>query len=153
MTRLQGFNDTGVEMRGSFVQTEVDYSFDCSDDGMTRQEFADECDINVLMSRYEKSGVLNHYNGAEPAYLDLADVPDLQEAFNIFERANTAFMTLPAAVRREFDNDPVRFADFAADPANVDRMREWGLAAPAPVPPEPIQVVVTNPPDPVKSGA
>ncbi|QCS36307.1 minor capsid protein [Capybara microvirus Cap1_SP_228] len=153
MTRLQGFNDSGVEMRGSYVMVETDYSTDCSCDGMTRQEFADECDINVLMSRYEKSGVLNHYNGAEAAYLDLSDVPDLATAFDIFEKANTAFMSLPAAVRREFENDPVRFADFAADPANVDKMREWKLAAPAPVEPGPTKVEIVNPPESGSSGA
>jgi len=107
---------------------------------MTRQEFADECDINVLMRKYEATGVLPPLNGATPQYLDVSQVPDLALALDIVDRATTAFMALPASVRREFDNDPVKFVSFAENEANIDKMREWGLAPKpevVPVPSEP----------------
>lgn len=97
---------------------------------LTRQEFADECDINILMARYEKAGVFPAPQVA-PQYLDLTDLPsDLMSYMDVMEQAELAFMSLPAVVRREFENDKVRFVEFAADPGNLDQMRAWGLAPP-----------------------
>lgn len=106
--------------------------------GMTRQEFAAECDINSIMARYEKTGMLPVNQMSQPQYLDLTMTPDtLMDAMNLMIDAENAFMTLPAMVRKEFDNDPMRFVEFASDPNNVKRLREWGLAEPekeAPLP-------------------
>ena len=129
--------------------------FDYFEPSLTRQEFAEECDINTIMARYEASGVISHVNRATPMYLDTTNYPDLQGAMDQFREASLAFNALPAAVRREFDNDPQLFVDFASDPANVQRMREWGLAAPEKVPDAPVRVEVTNPagPEPASTGA
>lgn len=100
---------------------------------MTRQEFADDCDINSIMARYETTGNL-HAPFAKDGlhYADYTDVPDLMTAMNLMSVASDDFMSLPAKVRREFDNDPVAFVNFASDPSNLDQMRIWGLAPPAP---------------------
>lgn len=95
----------------------------------TRQEFAEECDVNVLMRKYDNSWPPPP-NGYVPQYLDVTEVPDLMTAQAFLIDAQEAFMRLPARVRREFDNDPVQFVDFATDPENLDQMRLWGLAAP-----------------------
>jgi len=102
---------------------------------MTRQEFADDADINVLMARYDKVGVwpLPPLD-ALPQYLDVTNVPDLMSAMQLMEDAKRAFMTLPATVRREFDNDPMQFVAFAENPDNLQQMRDWKLAPPAPLP-------------------
>lgn len=135
----------GGKLSSAFVQHEpVDLFFD--DPSRTRQEFADECDINVLMSKYEATGVVSHVNQREPFYLDVGDgVLPLQEALDTVRAAEAAFMSLPAKARAEFDNDAVRFVAFAQDPANVEKMREWGLAKAAPVEPPPQKVEVVNP--------
>jgi len=127
----QGVNSNGECMRDFYVEHDP-VDIDCSHDGMTRQEFAAECDINVLLDRYEKTGVLNHFNTREPLYLDLSDgVPDLMQAMDVLHRASDAFMTLPAKVRREFDQDALKFVAFAENPDNLPQLREWGLAPPA----------------------
>lgn len=134
MPYQQGVNANGEPLSNFYVEHDpVDAPH--ADDGMTRQEFADECDINVLMAGYERTGVLNHFNSAQPQYLDVSDVPDLARAHEVMEAGQAAFMTLPASVRSTFDNDPIAFMEYAADPRNVDQMRKWGLAAP--LPPEP----------------
>lgn len=113
---------------------------------LTRQEFADECDINTIMERYEATGVMSHVNQSEPMYLDTTLYPDLRGAMHAFMEASAGFNALPAKVRREFDNDPQKFVEFAADSANIDRLREWGLAEPVKPAEKPIQVEVVSAP-------
>lgn len=125
----QGLNSNGEPIRSAYVEHDK-VSMVQLDDGMARQEFAEECDINVLMARYERTGVLNHYSTREPQYLDVTEVPDLQSALQYMQDAQAAFMRLPAVVRKEFDNDAVRFVEYASDPSNLSTLREWGLAAP-----------------------
>lgn len=126
----QGCNGDGVVIRDVYViHDPVDLT--CADDGMTRQEFKDECDINVLLAHYERTGQFFHLNGGTPQYLDVSEVPDFAGALAIVEKAREAFMQLPAKARAEFDNDPGKFVAYAEDPANLPRMREWGLAPPA----------------------
>lgn len=123
---------------------------DCSNlPSLTRQEFAEECDINVLMAQFEKTGILPAaMNRTEPRYLDVSDVPDLASALTMLHDATNAFMSLPATTRREFDNDPVKFINFAENPENIEKMRSWGLAPPAPIPAGPQEVRVVSMPDP-----
>lgn len=98
---------------------------------LTRQEFAEECDINTIMARYEKTGVISHVSNAQPRYVDFGAAPDFHSAMNMLVEAEAAFMSLPATVRRTFENDPVQFVEFAQNPDNLDQMRKWGLAPPA----------------------
>jgi phage internal scaffolding protein len=111
---------------------------------LTRQEFAEECDINTIMDRYEKSGALSHVNRAQPMYMDCTQFPDLRGAMDVMREAGTAFALLPAKVRREFDNNPQAFVDFARKPENLARMREWGLAPAEKLPEPPAKVEIVN---------
>ncbi|UDN67479.1 internal scaffolding protein [robinz microvirus RP_29] len=102
----------------------------------TRQEFAAECDINTIMKNYDAYLADPRRSIREPMYYDLSAYPDdLMGFMRLMHEGEAAFMTLPASVRKEFDNDPVEFVSYAADPANVEQMRDWGLAKPKP--PEP----------------
>lgn len=112
---------------------------------MTRQEFADDCDINTIMKRYEATGQLPQGSVA-PHYADYSSVPNLMEALDLMTHAQSEFMRLPAAIRKTFDNDPLAFVEFASNPEGLDEasglshlelLRRWGMANPAPQePPE-----------------
>jgi hypothetical protein len=105
---------------------------------MTRQEFRDECDINVLMSKYDAHviGGPGNLGPMVPVYFDFADLPqDLMSYMEFMSGAEKAFMTLPAVVRKHFDNSALDFVAYASDPGNIAQMREWGLAAPLPTAP------------------
>lgn len=116
---------------------------------MTRQEFAEECDLNQIMKRYEKTGMLPVNAQSEPRYIDFTQSPaDLQEAMRVMIEAEAAFMSLPASVRKEFDNDAMRFVEFAEDGDNLGKLREWGLAPPEKAPEPPMRVEVVNAPPP-----
>lgn len=127
-------NGNGAVLSDFYKTNGGDYRVFNTEPSRTRQEFAEECDINTLMARYERTGVLPANPVGEPFYADFTAVPgDLMETLRLFDDAQKAFMTLPAVVRKEFENNPHYFTEFAADPANLDQMREWGLAPPAPV--------------------
>lgn len=143
--KLQGYNDNGEELRSFYVEPSVRTGCDPGGPSATRQEFADECDINVLMAKYEATGIMPPVNGRTPMFGDVSAVPDLRLALEQIEQATESFMSLPAVVRKEFDNDVVRFVEYASDPSNVDQMRKWGLATMPPPPAAPVRVEVVTP--------
>lgn len=125
----QGVNADGELMRDFYVIHDPVNVYCDPKEGKTRQEDAEAADINVLMARYERTGVLPLGDGSAGQYIDLTSLPlDYREALDMVSAAGAAFAALPAAVRKEFDNDPAKFVDFASDPKNIDRMREFGLA-------------------------
>lgn len=108
---------------------------------LTRQEFLEECDINTLMSKYDAHvhGGPNGMSPMQPMYADFTQLPsNLLEYMEFMKAAEASFMSLPAIVRKEMDNSPMQFVEFASDPGNLDQMRAWGLAPPAPVAEAPV---------------
>lgn len=142
---VQGSNSDG-EVYEYWVRKDfmVETAITFPDDGMTRQEFADECNINILLANYEQNGILPPLRPGEQQYFDTTGIPDLAQAYDAIHAAEEAFMRLPASVRKELDNDPRRFVDYAEDPANLETMRKWGLAPPA----EPVQAPAEPAPPP-----
>jgi len=121
-----------------FYKPHAQYGMSDWPPSLARQEFAEECDINTIMERYDSGETITHVARSSPLYLDYTAVPDnLMDAMNFMEGARMEFMRLPAKVRKEFDNDPARFVSFAEDPANLDQMRAWDLAPKPPEPPAP----------------
>lgn len=112
----------------------------------TKQEFKEECDINVLMKRYQKTGLFPQYPGQTPRYVSNIGMPDFQQAMEIVKRAEEEFAGLNSELRKRFDNDPAKFLAFVNDEANGDELIKLGLReAPKPEP-GPVRVEVVNPP-------
>lgn len=112
---------------------------------MTKQEFKDECDINVLMIRYQKTGLFPQHPGSQPRFVSNIDAPDYQTALNIVITAQDEFASLNSELRKRFDNDPAKFLEFVSDPANADELVALKLREPPPVEPGPVRVEVVNP--------
>lgn len=95
---------------------------------LTHQSMAAECDINNIMKKWEKTGILEHKNNFNGEYGDFTNVPiDYHESMNQVLAANDMFETLPAKIRKQFGNDPGQFLDFATDPENNQKMIDMGL--------------------------
>lgn len=109
----------------------------------TKQAFRDECDINNIMRRYEKDGLIAHVARVNGSYGDFTDPPSYQEALNKVISAQDMFMTLPAKLRFRFGNDPQQFLAFVQDEANAEEMYALGLAVKK-APEPPVRVEVTN---------
>lgn len=101
----------------------------------TQQHMKAECEINNILGKYDKTGLITHVNRAVAQYGDYSEVNEYQESLNRVIAAQNAFMELPSAVRKRFANDPGAFFEFATDPSNHDEMVRMGLAN-APVVPE-----------------
>ena len=98
-------------------------------DGLTEQNHKDETDINQIVRKYNKTGLIDHLNQFEKQYGDMTGY-DYQEAMNTVAAANTMFEGLPSSIRNKFDNDPAKFINFVDDEANADKLVEMGLAKP-----------------------
>lgn len=105
----------------------------CKEPSMTRQSEAESCDINVLMKRYEKTGVLP-MDMREAVFADVSSFGSFREVMETVRKATDAFMELPAATRAQFGNDPVTFIDFCGDPANLPELERLGLVETAQAP-------------------
>jgi len=97
------------------------------DQSMTKQSFADECNINNIMAKYQKTGAVAHLNKHEGRY-GFATSADFTESMRIVTEAQELFNELPSSIRRKFGNSPESFLDFAQDPSNIDEMIDMGLA-------------------------
>lgn len=108
-----------------------------------RQEFKDECDINRIMSRYRKTGVLPVSVGGG-IFGDFTGVTDFQDAQNALLAAESQFKALPSEVRDRFKNSPVALLEFLSDVKNKDEAIKLGLIDAAPAPAGPMKVEVVN---------
>lgn len=96
---------------------------------MTHQSMKAECDINGIMAKWQKTGVIEHRTQFEGQYADFTNTPgDFQEAQNQVLAAEEMFLTLPSKIRTRFHNDPGAFLDFTSNPDNADEMVKLGLA-------------------------
>nr|QJB20187.1 MAG: internal scaffolding protein [Microvirus sp.] len=110
----------------------------------TKQSMKAECDINGIMKRYERTGVITHLAQRQAYFADVSEVPDFAAALESVRKAEDMFMSLPAKIRKEFGNDAGAYVEFCSDPANRDRMVELGILD-KPEEVKPVEVVVTNP--------
>ncbi|AXH75967.1 MAG: internal scaffolding protein [Microviridae sp.] len=100
------------------------------ENGRTKQEFKNECDINTIMARFDKTGVLAFTNRFQPQYGDATGI-EFQNSMEIISSGRSMFNELPSGIRARFKNDPALFLDFVHDERNVEEMREMGLLRPS----------------------
>lgn len=102
----------------------------CEEETLTKQAHRDECDVNMIMKKFERTGVLEHVRQYEGQYGDFIGAPDYHTAMNEVLKAQEMFMELPSKVRARYGNDPAAFLEACHDPDRVDELVELGLANP-----------------------
>ena len=95
----------------------------------TKQSFAEECDINNIVARFNLSGQLPEGGIRPPLYEDFTQAMDYRECLDVVIRGQQEFGKLPAELRARFGNDPGVFLDFVEDPANASELVKYGLAS------------------------
>lgn len=94
---------------------------------VTQQAGKDACDINQIMARFVKTGVMDHVREHGPEY-GFASSDTFNDSMQIVAKANSMFEDLPSQIRTKFENDPAKFLDFVQDEKNQEEMQEMGLA-------------------------
>lgn len=132
-----------IEFRKAYSQLSV--GVDCSGDGMTKQSFGEQCDINVVMAKYVRTGLLEHVNERAAVFDDFSGF-DFARSMNVVVKANEMFDNLPAEVRLRFSNDPAQFVEFCQNSENREEAVRLGLI------PKPAQSV-SEPVSPAQAGS
>lgn len=92
---------------------------------MTHQEFADECDINKVLTKYQLTGVPPISKPMQSG--DFSDIGDFAQVYARIHEAERLFSTVDARIRDRFGNDPRAFFAFVNDPANQSECLKLGL--------------------------
>lgn len=104
------------------------YQKDFPDESLTVQADKDRCCVNNILSKYRKTGLIDHIRQHEGRYVDVSTVGDFQDAMNIVTQAEQSFELLPSEIRKDFDNDPSKFLEFVHNPDNEQKLVDYGLA-------------------------
>lgn len=93
------------------------------DDGRTKQAFKDQCDVNKLLQKAQRTGSLSHLQKWSGFYGEFAEYDYLDHQIKL-ARGAEIFNELPANVKKEFNNNPGAFFDFVNNPDNADRLND-----------------------------
>lgn len=93
---------------------------------ITEQHHKPVCNINSIMARYNKTGLLP-ITSRLAQFADVSGVTTYHEAVEKCREVNNLFAELPSAVRKEFRNDPGELIQFLSDENNREKAIELGL--------------------------
>lgn len=128
---------------GKSVEQLANPVVDCSKDiRITVQADANSVDINKMIERIEKGGMLPALKSGQPFYGDVSSFDGLADSLMKVQEAEHLFMTMSAKIRERFDNDPVKMIEFLSNEENRSEAEELGMVLPrientppAPIPP------------------
>lgn len=92
----------------------------------TEQNHKDECDVNKIIRKYDKTGLITHISKIEAKFGDMTG-GDFKEAHDLVINAKRMFDELPSNIRNRFKNNPEELLTFMEDPENRDEAIELGL--------------------------
>jgi phage internal scaffolding protein len=101
----------------------------CEEPTRTQQHHKDECDINVILERFGKTGQMP-VNALSATYGDFSGVYDYHTAMNALIASESEFAALPANIRARFDNEPSNLIKFLDNPENKSEAEKLGLINP-----------------------
>jgi len=91
-----------------------------------KQEFKNDADINSIMKKFQKTGIITHVNKHQGQYGDMSP-QTLHESLNTVRTAETMFNELPSSIRNKFENQPGQFLEYVQDPKNYADAKAIGL--------------------------
>jgi len=119
----------------TFLRTQYNYDHDaasnasglvCEEPTRAQQHHKDECDINVILERFGKTGQVP-VNTISGSYGDFSGVHDYHTALNAIIASESEFAALPAQLRNRFDNEPSKLIEFLDNPDNRTEAEQLGL--------------------------
>ncbi len=95
--------------------------------GRTKQSFADECNINNIVKKYMRTGMIDHVNQNPGTFVDLSSIGDYHLFQTKLAQAKEAFMVLSPELRERFMNDPAKLVAFLKKESNRPEAISLGL--------------------------
>lgn len=95
----------------------------------TEQHHKNECDVNQIIKKYDRTGLIMHVSNFEHKFGDMTG-DDFKKAQDMIANAKSSFESLPSNIRKEFKNDPSELLKFMENPGNRDKAIELGLIDP-----------------------
>jgi len=92
----------------------------------TEQSHKKECDVNMIIKKYDKTGLINHIQTIEGKFGDVSGI-EFQAMQERVASAKSSFAALPTEIRQRFKNDPAELLKFMDDPNNREEGIELGL--------------------------
>lgn len=92
----------------------------------TEQHHKKECDVNFIIAKYDKEGIIKHVSRFEAKFGDMTGV-DFKEMQDTVAKAKTSFNNLPANLRKRFGNSPEGLLSFMENPANRQEAIKLGI--------------------------
>lgn len=103
------------------------YAFQTIGESMTQQQFKEECDVNNILAKYRKNGLVTHLSKHNGNFGDFSNVEDYQTSLGKLMEAQNAFLQLPSELRSKFQNDPANLVAYLSDPKNDEEAIKFGL--------------------------
>lgn len=72
---------------------------------LTKQAQRDETDINLILDRFQVTGLITHLAKRPPRFMDTLEVTDFQTSLETARRTTMWFDGLPSSIRKAFAND------------------------------------------------
>ncbi len=96
--------------------------------GRTKQSMRDECNVNLIVANFTKTGFLGHLAQGVPEFVDVSEMTDYRSVIEQVRSVEKYFAGLPAEVRTAFGNDAVDFMQYL-ETASVEDLETLGLEA------------------------
>ncbi len=92
----------------------------------TEQFHKNECDVNQIISKYDRTGLISHISRFEGKFGDTTEA-DFKTAMDLVTRSQTMFMELPNHIRKRFKNSAKDLLKFMEDPDNRQEAITLGI--------------------------
>lgn len=104
----------------------VEYSPISCGVGRAKQSMRDECDVNLIMAKFVKTGFVSHLSKGLPSFTDVSELTDYRSAIEHVRSVELFFAGLPPAVRSRFENDAVSFMSFLEEGGSAEDLEAIG---------------------------
>lgn len=125
LTGIEGVSQTTAEMR-KLCQRPGKRDTDGNIIYFTEQHHKNECDVNRIIKKYDRNGLITHISKIEAQFGDVSGL-DFKASLDLIHNAQKMFDELPSKIRNRFKNDPYEILTFMEDPNNREEAIELGL--------------------------
>jgi len=121
-----GYDKVSKEELRVFLRPKFDRDKDGKVITMTEQAHKDECDVNNIIKKYDKTGLINHVSKINAMYGDVSPI-DFKSAQDMLIDVRRKFDEMPSDIRKRFRNSPYEMLKFLSDPENRNEAIKIGL--------------------------